>query len=221
MELIPNLTVLLLGIAVSGLKEIGPELFERLRKGDRVAFSEFYGQYQQDVFNFCYAILHDYHKAEDAIHDTFIKFYKSVRRIRDHKACYRYILAIARNCCMDSLEVDARENLVSPIPDDENEQDQAIDNLPVPNESNPEMLLSEKEDCERKDQLIRIVNETMKRLSPNHRAAIFLVHLKGHTYEEAGEILGWPPGTVKSTVSRGILKLGRLLKKYRVVFDEL
>jgi RNA polymerase sigma-70 factor (ECF subfamily) len=205
----------------SGFKEITPELFEGLRKGDRVAFSEFYKQYQQDVFNFCYAILHDYQKAEDVIHDTFIKFYKSVHKIRDYHACYKYMLTIARNCCMDYLEVNTRESLVSPIHDDENEQYPTIDDLTVPAENNPEMLLSEKENCVRKDQLIKIVNETMKKLSPNHRAAIFLVHLKGHTYEEAGEILGWPPGTVKSTVSRGVLKLGRLLKKYKVVFDEL
>ena len=205
----------------SGFKEITPELFEGLRKGDRVAFSEFYKRYQQDVFNFCYAILQDYQKAEDVIHDTFIKFYKSVRRIRDHKACYKYMLTIAHNGCMDYLKLNEKETLVSPLRDNEEEQAQFIEDFIPQVENNPEMLLSEKENCVRKDQLIKIVNETMKKLSPNHRAAIFLVHLKGHTYEEAGEILGWPPGTVKSTVSRGVLKLGRLLKKYKVVFDEL
>src|SRR5258708_3146037 len=47
------------------------------------------------------------------------------------------------------------------------------------------------------------VDAAMSRLSPDHRAAVALRDLVGLDYSEIGEVLGIPPGTVRSRIARG------------------
>jgi RNA polymerase sigma-70 factor (ECF subfamily) len=47
------------------------------------------------------------------------------------------------------------------------------------------------------------VDAAMQQLSPDHRAAVALRDLVGLDYAEIGEVLGIPPGTVRSRIARG------------------
>jgi RNA polymerase sigma-70 factor, ECF subfamily len=49
------------------------------------------------------------------------------------------------------------------------------------------------------------------RLDPRHRAALLLTTLDGYTHEEVGSMLGVPPGTVSSWLSRTKANLRRTL----------
>lgn len=49
---------------------------------------------------------------------------------------------------------------------------------------------------------LRRVDMAMERLTEDHRRALTLVVAQGHSYKEAGEILGVPVGTVRSRLSR-------------------
>ena len=49
--------------------------------------------------------------------------------------------------------------------------------------------------------------ESLARLTTEHRVAVLLKHYYGYTYEEIGEMLSIPSGTVKSRVAVGIRQL--------------
>jgi RNA polymerase sigma-70 factor (ECF subfamily) len=51
----------------------------------------------------------------------------------------------------------------------------------------------------------------LNRLSESHREALILVGASGYSYEEAGEIVGVPTGTIKSRVSRARAELSQQL----------
>lgn len=53
--------------------------------------------------------------------------------------------------------------------------------------------------------------EALGRLSAPHREALILVGASGYSYEEAGEIVGVPTGTIKSRVSRARAELSQQL----------
>ena len=48
-------------------------------------------------------------------------------------------------------------------------------------------------------------------LDPQHRAALLLSSLDGYTHEEIGQMLGVPPGTVSSWLSRAKARLREIL----------
>ncbi|MBI1987986.1 MAG: sigma-70 family RNA polymerase sigma factor [Nitrospinae bacterium] len=79
------------------------ELFRQARSGNREAYGALIRGYQQRIFILCYSYLSDYHKAEDLTQETFVKFYESIRRIRDPEKFYYYMLVIAKNLCINEL----------------------------------------------------------------------------------------------------------------------
>ena len=48
------------------------------------------------------------------------------------------------------------------------------------------------------------VEEALRQLSEDHRVAVVEVHLRARSYEEVGQDLGIPAGTVKSRVYYGL-----------------
>ena len=66
----------------------------------------------------------------------------------------------------------------------------------------------------RRDKAARAVAEcdaALAQLTPEYRAAVALRDLVGMDYAEIAEVLGIPPGTVRSRISRGRAALADLL----------
>ena len=63
-----------------------------------------------------------------------------------------------------------------------------------------------------------VVEAALQALPPEQR--LVLVHLQGFSVEEAGQVLGVPPGTVKSRCSRGRARLAVTLGHLRNPQDE-
>lgn len=57
------------------------------------------------------------------------------------------------------------------------------------------------------------LQRALARLKPAERVAIVLVHSHGHTYAEAGEVLGIPATAVTNHLHRGLLRLRRILER--------
>ncbi len=57
------------------------------------------------------------------------------------------------------------------------------------------------------------LDAAMARLTKDERTVCVLVHGYGYHYEEAAELLGWSPTSVRNRLSRAMAKLRRLLQE--------
>ena len=78
---------------------------------------------------------------------------------------------------------------------------QPVDELPAARASSPEDAVAAHVDVDR----------ALARLSPDHRAAVVLRDLCGLDYAEIAEVLGSPPGTVRSRIARGRVAVAEAL----------
>lgn len=63
----------------------------------------FMNDYGDDILRMCYLYLKDYHLAEDAAQDTFIKAMKSYDSFQNQSSEKTWIIRIAINCCKNIM----------------------------------------------------------------------------------------------------------------------
>ena len=173
-------------------------LFKQVLAGDSDATDQFARKYSQEVFAYCFRRLYHREKAEDAAQETFMKFWKSIRTIREPQKFRGFLYRIAHHCCIDILR-DPRNNPQEP---DGNESGS--------DQKSPEDMVAEKE-------IIAIIQNILEDFKENQKNAIILIHFQKLKYKEVSEILDIPEGAVKSSVNRGMLKLSKILKKRGIV----
>jgi len=170
-------------------------LITRAQAGDRLAFGELVRRYQGAVFNLCYRMLGDYHEAEDAAQDVFLKVY---RGLKQYNAAYRFstwVLSIASHACIDRL----RKRRVTLVPLETATVSDRVSRSPAPDE----LLIQDEE----RDQVQRLLNQ----LPEDHRLILVLHYWYDWSYPEIAQLLGTTAGAVKTKAHRARRRLGALL----------
>lgn len=133
-------------------------------------------------------------EAEDVGQETFIRFYRSLKKFREDSSIGTYLTRIAINLSLNELKRRKRQRgFLSPKVEDQ------IENVP---DSRPE-----KEQREIKD----LVEQGLQRLEPKFRAVIVLRLINGYSTQETADILNLPKGTVLSRLARAQMKLRKIL----------
>ena len=159
----------------------------RAKQGDEEAFARIIERYQVPVYNLCYRLLSDPYEAEDAAQETFLKAYRSLSRYDMNKKFINWELTIASNHCVDRLRR-RRLKLVS--------LDEMVPgSLPTEKTSGPESTIVEEENRE-------AIQELLKGLGPQDRAAVVLKYWYEMSYEEIAETLSLTLSAVKSRLHR-------------------
>jgi RNA polymerase sigma-70 factor (ECF subfamily) len=78
-------------------------LVARAAAGDEEAFALLYHRYEQDAWSLASFKLRDRHEAEDAVQETFLRAYRSLRAFRGGESARPWLLTICRNVCLDRL----------------------------------------------------------------------------------------------------------------------
>lgn len=78
-------------------------LMEKVAQGDQNAFKDLFDCRVGDVFKLCYSLLLDHQMAEDATQEAFVKLWKHAAEWRPEASVKTWLLAIARNRCLDVL----------------------------------------------------------------------------------------------------------------------
>jgi RNA polymerase sigma-70 factor (ECF subfamily) len=154
-----------------------------------------------ELYRFARRVLGDSGLAEEAVQETFLKAWRRAQRFDPARASLRtWLFAILRNTTVDL----ARARSTRPALSAESNEDDAAD----PIDAIEGRMRSWQ------------VEEALRQLSDDHRTAVVEVHLRARSYEEVGQDLGIPAGTVKSRVYYGLKALKSTLIEQGWIEDE-
>jgi len=182
-------------------------LMLRVKRGDRAAFAELVGKYQQPLFNFIHRILRDEAETEDVAQNVFLQVYKSRARYERTAKFSTWLFTIARNLCLNEIRRRTRHPAES------------LDEAHSEHEDQPQRQYEDKQNALPTDQalhgeLAHKIEEALATLPENQRTAILLCRQDELSYEEIAEILGCSLSATKSIIFRGREALKEKLKPY-------
>jgi len=176
-------------------------LLERSLSGDLEAFGEIISRFQDMAYGAAYAILGDFHLAEDAAQEAFITAYMELGKLRDLERFPGWLRRIVISQC-NRLTRRRREPTV-PL--------EAA--TPVPFISPEPLEAVEKKEI--KDKVL----EAIRSLSKPNRMATTLFYINGYSHKEIADFLEIPIGTVKRRLYDSRKKLKE--RMIAMVEDEL
>ena len=170
------------------------DLMSRVAEDDERAFSELVRRFQGRVTNLVSRVLNDRECSDDLAQEVFVRVFVHRRNYRRGSKFSTWLFTIAANLAKNEIRrrvrrrnwfsLDALQEMVS---------DSAI------------QLADPKEGQERgleRAQLQEAVARAIAAVPEKYRLALVLRDIEGMAYEEIGQVLGIPGGTVRSRINR-------------------
>lgn len=163
--------------------KISDEVLIRLvRTKDKELFAEVMNRYQTKLLRFAGNLLMDDDKAQDAVQNAFIKTYMNINSFDIKKKFSSWIYRIVHNEAINLITKDRLKVQLG----DEIEFDSGVD-------LEEELI---------KKQVIEHTRDCLGRLPVIYAEPLSLFYLEDKTYEEIGDILRLPTGTVGTRINR-------------------
>ena len=153
--------------------------------GDRPALDLLLRRHADRLHAVCRRVMGNDTDAADALQEAMIAIVRGLPRFDGRSAFSTWTYRVATNACLDELR--RRRRRPEPI------DDELLDVGGGDTERDPIARVGERAD----------IDAALALLAPEFRAAVVLRDLVGLDYAEIGDILGAPPGTVKSRIARG------------------
>ena len=176
-----------------GEQNVDQELVRRVQQGDKKAFDVLVLKYQQRIAKLVSRYVRDQDEVLDVTQEAFIKAYRALPRFRGDSAFYTWLYRIAINTAKNYLVAQGRR---PPATDVDAEDAVYVDGgMRLSDRDTPEQLVQ-------RDQVERVIYETIDGLPEELRTAITLREMEGLSYEEIAETMDCPIGTVRSRIFR-------------------
>ena len=183
-------------------------LFVRVQREDARAFEVIVGRYRTRLYNCVYRMVHNMECAEDLVQETFLRVYRNRHNYKAISNLSTWIYTIALNLARSELRKRKRRQFFSlNASPHENSTRDGID-LPDKNAGPGDHL--------EQNELGRAIQHAIDQLPEKYKSVIVLRDIEELSYEQIGEILRCPTGTVKSRVNRGRLRLQEMLRQWQV-----
>lgn len=167
------------------------------RSGDTGSFEELAMPLFARLYNFAHWLTQDRASAEDLVQETYMKALRGFPSFQQGTNFRAWMYRILRNTFLTSqtgLKVSASVSLDS-------DDDQSAE--PAAAETPESVLLARVEQ--------KMIQDTLEKLPVKSREIILLCDLEEMSYQEIGETLGIPMGTVMSRLSRARKAMRELL----------
>jgi RNA polymerase sigma-70 factor, ECF subfamily len=172
-------------------------LVQRAAAGDQQAFELLVIKYQRRIQRLIGRMVRDVDLVEDIAQETFIRAYRALHQFRGDAQFYTWLYRIAVNTAKKFLLDMKRDPTVSEASfksNDEDDETSWVKHEPTADET-PETALAAKE-------IAAAVNAALLALPDDLQQAITLREIEGLSYEEIGEVMNCPIGTVRSRIFR-------------------
>src|SRR6516165_2153172 len=167
-------------------KDEDQQLVARTQQGAAGAFDELVVKYTPRLYGLVYNMTSNHEDTNDLLQDIFAKAYKAIRGFRGKSSFYTWIHSIAVNMPLNSLKKRGRRfHLSLDDVDASIQNDKEFLELTATSSPVREADLSE---------LQRRLNESMMKLSDEHRAVVTMFHIQGMPHAEISKILRVPRG---------------------------
>jgi len=154
-------------------------LLDAARAGDHAAFTTLLRRHDDQMRALAWSILRDRAAMDDALQDAYLKAYRNLDRFRGESAFSTWLHRIVYRTCLDHVR--------------RRRPTEALAEVEPASPGRPERDVDDRLTLER----------ALASLDPETAAALVLVDRDGHSYDEAGLVLGVPAGTVASRLHRG------------------
>jgi RNA polymerase sigma-70 factor (ECF subfamily) len=165
-------------------------LAARLADGDPLAPRALAERHYVELYRYALSVLREERAAEDAVQDAFERAFAALGRYPEERLramrlrpwMYRITLNVARNRLRGRREVPVGEIPSSGLAASEDGREDAMDAL-----------------------------DALGRLPERQRLAVTLRYLQDLPYGEISGVTGWPEGTAKTLVRRGVARLRKMM----------
>ena len=164
-------------------------LIRQVQAGDRLAFHTFIKKYQRLVAAIVFRMVYNAADREELSQEVFLKIFANINEFQGTAKISSWIGRITSNTCINHLR---KKRL--PLFDDIAGPGQTLENV-AGNSPTPEYL------NEQAKSNLNLQKE-IDRLPAHYRLILTLFHFSEMNYDEIGQALKMPPGTVKSQLFR-------------------
>jgi RNA polymerase sigma-70 factor (ECF subfamily) len=171
------------------------ELVSRFVGGDKAAFGALVSRHEQRVYNVALRMLGRPDDARDAAQDAFLSAMRSLPNFRGEAAFSTWLHRVTINACYDILRKGKRVQLAA---DPNGEDRRREEGPPAPDHADTTATAID-------------VQRALVRVPEEFRAVLVLHDVQDLSYEQVGEALGIPVGTVKSRLHRARVSLAGFL----------
>jgi RNA polymerase sigma-70 factor (ECF subfamily) len=178
------------------MTEQAERLYERLlvlrcQTGDEDAYRELVGHFSPRLRYYLRKLQARADQADDLAQEVWLDVLRQLPRLKDAGAFTTWLYRIARGKAM----LDARRNGRAPA-------------------TTPDVdWIAEKQETTFSPDDAARIHAALDRLEPNHREVLVLRFLEGLSYEEVGQVVDCPIGTVRSRIHYAKAALQRLLER--------
>src|ERR1700761_803758 len=181
-------------------------LVERAQAGEPTAFDELVRRYQPRLLGMLYNMTNNQTDSWDLAMETFEKAYKSIHSFRLDAEFFTWLYRIGFNLTVNFIKRNKHRNNLS------------MDDADLDLQNRTEFIDgSATGDAERQARLADLkkkLNESMMKLSDEHRAVVTFFDIQGLSHAEIGKIMNCKEETVRSRLFYAHKQLQKYLKNY-------
>jgi len=177
-------------------------LFEKFRRGDKIAFERIFENHYENLCNFACIFLKSDSKSEEVVADVFLNLWKKRSSLLINSSLKAYLYMSTRNAAISDLRKEKNRKLT-------HEGELNLKTV----ELSPETLLIRKEICDNFQEMI----DSM----PKQAALVFRLHkVDGLSYREISELLELSVKTVENHMGRALKTMREIYSKSPDIFSE-
>lgn len=166
------------------------DVVEKVKLGEQSYFEQIVENLQQPIFSYCCYLLGNYHEAQDALQDIFIKAYQKIHLYNSNGSFTAWLYKITYNHCINLIR---RRNLIKFVP-------------------LLETVACQKTKCNKEPYCEGNIGETyelLKVLKPIDRSIIILRILHEKSFEEIGKIIDMKPSSARKRFERAKKRIAK------------
>jgi RNA polymerase sigma-70 factor, ECF subfamily len=168
-------------------------LMQRVAANDESAIAELYDRFGSLVFRMAYQCMPSRSEAEDAVQEVFIRLWRTASRYDDSRsALVTWVMLISRRHLVDKLRRNKARLRTTSL------------DQPAASAAESRAQGASRLDVQEK---MKVLMQRIDQLPELQRTVVTRAYLGGQTLRQIGEELDTPLGTVKSALSRALVRL--------------